>query len=454
MKELSSLSFPSSFFTNTRLFFLFSIGTIVIIQFDFFGRVGLALYGLLLLYSLAFAIVAVRRERPIFNVASIFCFGYFIWYLITSCINRKYDGIATIIQLMFFSLIAFIPRREEEIERDVKSLSKLMTISGIVMASGTFLIPLFVHYCPILLDKLPSFLEDYLRRSAGDGFWPRRVVGPCSNPNTTAGFCLISVMASAYLITTSHNQSKWFVSAVVCITLSTIAIFFTTASRTAMLAWIVFVISYVVLNMVAHSQSKKKMLLWLILFAIFALCLLLTIILVMVVNPEFADFILHHVIRIDSLRTGSGRLQVYSTALDLFFDSPFLGIDYSEFREAANVSSAHNIYLQVLVFAGIPGFFLFVGYVVISLVHAIRNYTHRVTAGKESSLMSLILSFMFSYLIYGCTEGHCVDGMRIITIAAFLAFASTHVIKNGIMSLKASSSEGNVGQKVKKDDTN
>lgn len=417
----------TDFLTDKRLFFFLSVGAIVIVQFDFFGRVGLVIYGLLLVYSFIFSVMTLRREHPKFGYAFFFCFAFLIWYLIASCINGKYDGIATIIQMMFFSLIAFMPRDTREHDGDVTGLSKMLTVAGIFMGAGTALIPIFVHFCPSIMERLPAFLEDYLRRSAGVGFWPSRVVGPCSNPNTTAGFCLISSVASTYLISSSRKVGKWFVAAVLCIVISFIAIFLLTASRTAMLAFLVFFATYTLLFLMGRFKEKRKTVLGLIVLV--SLVVLMTIGAAMASNPEFADFIMSHMVRIDSLQTGSGRLRVYSTALDMFFESPIVGVDYADFKEASNVSSAHNIYLQVLVFSGIPGGILFLGYALISLFHASKNYLFSIREnGMDCTLTSLVLAFLTAYFVYGCTEGYSIDGMRIITVAAYLALAFTHAL--------------------------
>lgn len=428
MKRKALLT-ENKFFSDIRTFLLTSIGTIAVIQFDLFGSLGLAIYGLLIAYSLLVSITILRKGKPLQNCAFYCTFAFLFWYLFTSIINRKYVGLSIIAQMTAFAFISFFPREIKKIDRDLVSLAKLMTVMGTLMGAGTILIPWIVNMFPGSISKLPSFLSEYIFKSAGY----IRVTGPANNPNTTAGISLVSIMGSFYLLTKLKNNYKWLALSLVCIVLSMPTIFILTASRTSMLACIVFVITYSFLQLINHVKDDRQLKRCILFFATIIITLILFFILVIIINLEFRNFLLDRVIRIDSLKDGSGRLKIYEVSWEMFLESPITGADYIQFEEYTKQVSSHNVILEVLTFTGIPGFVLFLTFVVLSFIASIRNFLFCRKAKSEfASMTCIILSFFITHFVYGLTEAQCIDSMRMITIFFYLAIGASNVIAEAI----------------------
>ena len=417
----ASISNQSS---GIRTFLLISVVTVAVIQFDIFGTVGLFAYGILIAYSALFTILLLRRRKPVLGFALFSSMFFFFWSLATTIINHKFISLASLIQMMIFTCISFFPRNIKEIERDLTTLARIMTVSGIIMAAGTILIPYFVDVAPDIVNRLPAFLSDYLKKSAGDV----RVVGPGNNPNTTAGFSLISIIASSYLLSKKEKSRKWTINAITCIALAIPTIFILTASRTSMIACITFALSFSFLLIISNNDGKmlKRKLL---LSAIILIALTTVFILVVTFYQELCNYILQRVIRVDSISDGSNRLNLFAVSLSLFLESPIIGASYESFLELTDTASSHNAILEILTFSGIPGFISFIIFSILAFIASIKAFIRFRENNKDFSCMAcLLISFLVTHFVYGLTESICINSMKMITVFFYLAIGTSHVI--------------------------
>ena len=118
----------------------------------------------------------------------------------------------------------------------------------------------------------------------------------------------------------------------------------------------------------------------------------------------------------------SGRFTLWGKAMDLFTQSPIVGIGVGNFRLFSGAGTdVHNIYLQCLCEQGIVGLLLFFIMILSCLTGTIKTIK-RTTEPSRLLLLNFSLALQFSYLIEGITENMNInlEGFIIYSIAVAL----------------------------------
>ena len=416
-----------NFFSDVHTYFLVCISTIMALLFNLFGNVGLAIYGLLIVYSFIFFLLNVKKQpllkTPIFYVMV----AYYAYHILAVCINGSVIQLgSSILQLFFLSLIGFFQRDTKTIKHDITSLAKCMTVFGLLMSIGSLLMASFALYFPEHVVILPSYLKKVFE-SVSFSFYNGRIRGFGNQPNVSSEFCLICSMFSTFLITNSSVSRKWHITSLINIIITVYFIFIAASSRTKMVAIAAFFCCYFVSYFFVinrRNQKYKKIITVLLISTIIVIILL---VLILAFSNDFRTFIMEDVIRISSLETASGRDDVYKTAFDLGKGHRLFGYNVETLKKAI-APHAHNIYLQLLSFAGIPGLVLFCIYFFYTAFIAGKNLINNSFAEEEKNLNCFIFCFIFCYFIQGLPEVAGVDIMRLSSVSAQLIFASTHLI--------------------------
>ena len=412
-------------FSEINVFFLICITSIMILLFNFFGAFGLVLYGVLITYSAIFFICNLKTKpilkTPIFYIMV----AYYIYYLVAVCVNGSLPQLGSaLLQLFLLSLTGFFIRDTNEIKSNLLSLSKIMTILGIFMALGSLSLALLVSIYPNMIETFPEFLKEFFNR-VSFSYSGERLIGFGNQPNVTAEFCLICSLFSTYLISEINYSKKWICLSLLNIFSSFYIIFIATSSRTKMVSFLSFYFAYfIVYFFILHRNEKKLLKIASLILISFILIFILLGIFVFS-SDNLRAFFLDKVIRISSISTASGRDSVYITAFNLGKGHRLFGYDVKKLQEAI-APHAHNIYLQLLSFAGIPGLILFCIYFFHTAFISGKNVISKNT--EERKLNCFILCFIFCYFIQGLPEIAGVDHMRLSSVSAQLIFASVHII--------------------------
>ena len=399
-----------------------TLATISIIKFDIFGTIGLIAYGVLIFYTAFCVFINSKKNGLCYTLTLYSGSAYYILFLILTAYKGGFAKIGTsLIQLFLIMLLSLIIREEKEIRKDIITLGKILTVAGFVMGVASVALSISFTYNPIFINNWPK-----LSRLAATLPY-QRIPGFTGNANITACYCLVGSTFSTYLLT-NENKKKWKIFSVINIFLAAYIIFFATASRTSMICFILFNFIYLSLFIIYKNKiqgTASNITRYFIIF--FATCTILLIILFSI--PVIRDYILYEIIRIDSLKTGSGRISIYSTALKMAEGHRLFGISINDFIAATGVRT-HNMILEVLTFAGIIGLLPFLCYIISSFVYAVINLV-RYNQSKDFSAILLrifFIAYIISYFTFGITESAEVDGIQSISAIAQIIFGYSSVL--------------------------
>ncbi len=413
---------------DIHLYLIITLTSLSILLFNVFGFFGIIVYGLLVIYGFLFFLFNVKSKHILKTPPLYVMIAYYAYFCIALCINGAIlQRGFTMAQLFLLSLISFFIRPNEDLEYDIKQLSKIMTIASIVMSCSSIAIAFFTYMRQETVSAFPEYIRNIFFTVTGN--FPTRMAGFSYQPNLTAEFCLISTMFSVFLIV-SKPSKLWKVCSVLNIIASIFTIFVATSSRTSMVCILAFFFIFFCLFMYINKENmqfKRKMIYIL-------LCLGFVVLLVLILffaSESFRNFVRNHVIRVSSLSTASGRDSVYKVAFELGKGHRLFGYNESNLAERI-APHAHNMYLQLLSFAGIPGLLLYCIYLGCTVYLAFKNFFDKSFSYNVKLLNCLFLSFVLCYLLYGIPEEAGVNRIKAISIYAQVIFGFIHVLHYNI----------------------
>lgn len=412
------------FLFDIHTYFLLTISIIIVLQFNLLGKIGLAIYGVLILYSFTFFCINLQK-KPIYS-GFIFYIAifYYLYFFFAVCINgsvARYGS--SILQLFALTIISFYLRDSDSIITDINLFAKIMIVASIVMSVFSLLISGLFFYLPEFFQDLPPRILEKIQQITGA---PSRINGIGGQPNVTARFCLVGLMFSCYMLSIKPHL-RWIVLSLSNIFLSLFLIFIATNSRTSMISSIAFLCSYLFFYLFFFNKRKKEKL-------IIILSIILVIVFVFLVaffsSNSFRSFILNHVLRISSLSTGTGRLSIYKTAFEMGKGNRLFGISCFDLMNTINDPNvhAHNIFLELLTFSGVPGLILFSFYFFYTIYVSIKDFFHPNNTHQTKKLICFFICFFIGYFVYGIPEPAGVNSMIMLSVFAQLFFAYSHII--------------------------
>ena len=414
---------------DTRTFIMTSVIALSILQIEIFGTLGLVIYGLLIAYGIVFLAINFRKLNILTGPAFYIACAYYLYFILASVVNGGYTDFASpLLQFFILAIVAFSIRPVEEIRQDIMTIAKFMTVMGIIVAASSLLICLFTYYCPDALATLPSVVKDYFEVFTGS--FPSRASGIMGNANMTGDFSFACFLFSMYLLVSQKNM-KWIVACLINLALSAYLVFFLCASRTCMLgiacAVICFVVfySYSVVRTYGEAQRKR----FFTVLAVFCVVAVLLIVICFCV-PSIRNFLLDRVIRIDSLNTGSGRIEVFQKSIELGEGHRIFGYNIGEELRLVTSSKAphaHNIFLEALAAGGVPTLVLFCVLLIYSGLISLKNCFGKDLRFDDRVLFGFILTFYVAYVVCGMTAA-LINRMRISIVCFQLMLGYVHVI--------------------------
>ena len=388
------------FLRDTRIFLLVTFMSIAVIQIDIFGVLGLIVYGLLIAYGVVFIAVNFKNlhllKHPVFYIAC----AYYLYFILANVINGSFNLRGpSIVQYFLLCVVAFSVRPVDEIRRDVITAAKFMTVIGIVQAVFCIFAALLLYSAPQFVDNTPEFFSALIHEVA-DGF-PVRASGLVQNANLTAGYEFVSL--AIYIV------------------------FVYCASRTYMLAGMSFSLVFLVLYYfgVCRENEKQRKIFHACLICICALIVIA--IMILVCSPAVRDFLLNRVLRIDSLSTGSGRLNIWKTSIELGKGHRLFGISYEALEEATGFGNAHNSILEMLTFGGLPTLILFSVYYLYTLYVAGKVIVKGKMDTKTMLFFCFLVAYILGHFVAGMTESD-INRLKMTTLLFSVSMGFIHVI--------------------------
>ncbi len=417
-----------SIISNEHIYFGITIATLVALLFNLLGSVGLIIYGILILFSCFFFIANIRRQNFLFSISSISAITFYLYFILALFINGSYSLYASsVFQFFLLTIISFYIRNNEDLLSDIYMIAKIYIIASLIMGLGSILVSVITTLCPNLINLLPELIKNKFYKITGT--FPNRIGGFTENPNTTAILCTVGFTLSILISTSTKVSKKWKIISLFNILISLYMVFIATCSRTSMITCFIFAVSYFALYFLSLNRKnpvKRKIFRLTIILGILVVCIFL---LALLISPDFRNYFFNHIIRVDSLATGSQRIPLYKKALELVKDNLAFGYNIKDL----GYPHAHNLLLQVLSFSGVPGLILFCIYALSTLIVAIKNITSKSMLIYEIRMLNCFcLSFLLCFMAYGITEGGALTNMRAISIFAPVVFGFTNVINNNI----------------------
>lgn len=427
-----------SFIHDIRTNLIITISVTAFLQFGLLGSFGLAFYGILIAYGMIFLIANYKTIYSSKGPALYLISSFYLYYLICTFVTGNYTRYAaSVILLLFISINSFIPRSNEQRIEDLLVFGKIIAIFSLIMALSSIVVSIIFVYFHALVIKLPYNIQA-LMADVAEAF-PARMSGFTSNANTTASYCIIASIFSVFAISLPATNIKWKIIHLCNIIVTLITSAFFVASRTQTLAFGVFLISYCLIFFLFVNKKNKRMRNIFKIILISCLVLGVICIIILLLSESIRDFFLNHVLRISTLKTMTGRIGVYKNALILSFENPVFGYNYHELAKATQlqITQAHNVFLEALSFAGVPGLILFTAYFVLTIYIAIKNLLSKEKLSHQENILNcFLLSYIAYFFIFGLFEPADIDTSRLTSVCYPILFGCIHGIQYNLAQQK------------------
>lgn len=385
---------------STLTFFYLSFLCIIFNEPRFFSTVfQFTVYCIPILYGLLLILTELNKKQIKFSPIIPFYFISF-FYLLSAIIMVIHKDILTLGlgHLFYYILICicFIDKEDRNITEEIISIMKMLTIAAIVVS---FLSISFIPYVEQNIEKFSWTDKNTLTALTVIAKEPSRLVGMLGHPNKTGNFCAICIIGSE-LILFSQNQKKWKAVSIVSILLSSLTILLT-GSRTAMLMTALFTIIFIILLFCTGLMKEKNTLKTLLLF-IGIMLIFCILALVFLVATNKVEFFLNHIIRTDSMQSGSGRTWIRAKAFEISKENRLIGVSRKYLTDIIGVD-AHNTYYEILATAGVPALILYLCFI----FYSIYSSSKLVILYKRKNSLSLIFAiFLFSATVAVLAENY------------------------------------------------
>ena len=381
--------------SNSPSFLIISITLIALLVPQPFNDLNRGIiYGIILVYGAIFCTYNIKRIFS--NRSWLFWLGiaFYLETTLAYCINGNIMKVGFAhLQYLFIYLAASILNKDDDLTYEFNKLSRIFTVLGIGMALCSYLTMYLKLYYPDFIQTLPSELARMINNSGTLIDNNTRLIGFAINSNLTGNFCALSAILSFYLLI-KERSIKWKITSLIDILLCLNIIFLRCASRTAMMLFIAFPL-FLLLILLSITKNKKTRKIFKYAILILTTVLLITLI-IFTCNKSLRTFFLDRIIRIDTLKSGSGRINLFTKSFAITEGHKLWGINKQVFIDAFGVTSPHNSYLELMVHAGLPAMLLFIAFYISTLVKS--GFTLSKISRKDSNI-TFEVAFLFTYLL-------------------------------------------------------
>ena len=325
----------------------------------------------------------------IINTASVIILATELLTGIMLFINKEVMvyGLASLINLLLF-VVGFYAVSSDNLLHETYRVTKVLTVVTLFICLISYLIRPFMLTFPQLNDL---YIWGHKFCFSGIANTNYRWNGYARHPNQTGMICAAGIISS-FIFFMLAKSKKEIALAIINIMLNGIFLFLV-SSRSPLLASISFVVTFLIYYLIAGGFKKApqitRRLIILISIALLFLCCLA---IVFIASPSFRDYLLNKIIRVDNIKTATGRTQLQETILSEFFaKKSFLkGLSNTYINDITDGFGPHNAFIQVLASVGFPGFILLCLSIVIPLIYTIRLLLKRNTLTESELLLSAI----------------------------------------------------------------
>lgn len=360
------------------------------------------------------------------------------FYLLTTILFIIHNDIMSLglshLHLFFIILNCFITDSTNRIENELIYISKLFVGFGLYKILGSFTAFAIMKFIPSVTDFMPGFIATVIKNSYTN---PQRPNGLTLNPNTLGAVTALSCWCSFYLFYRLDDR-KWKTVSIITI-ISGIFLSLRVASRTSLLIMACFGFVFILLSLLSWRYNSKNVNKNSMLIISVVFLLLLILIGLFVFSEPVRTYFLDVVLRFNSLKTASNRTVLQKAALEATRNNRLWGISYVELSRnvLSGIGHTHNVFIQVIVSAGIPAFLLFVIFVAYSLYCSLKII---MVCKKTNKLNKITGWFIFSaevaVLIQSMFEQFLIASYVPASIFAYIIFSSSILLYGNLKNVE------------------
>lgn len=358
------------------------------------------LYLCIPLWGLAFIIV----NHDQLNQFHYFIFVLFLLMGIVQAIHKDLTVLWPFTTRIWCIIVVTTVAGQTDREKIIAFMNKF-TLMFLFLANLLTICSIFLVKMPQLLELFPNHFKNLIIIS---GQPSTRLFGIFLDPTITAAYCVLGIFASCFCL---FYLNRWKILSIINVGLALIIIYLA-RGRGAMLATGTFFSMFFLLNMVLRFNSltkRQKTILFCILIC--AIVCLLAVVLLFAFNTRIQDcfaaifrfslpedrslpLIVKNIFA--SLKYGSGRDILVHQNWEEFSKSPIIGTTAKSLHDNSLGLAAHNGFLLILFYLGIPIFVMYCGLLVLLLFPLVRIVKNR---KNNSSQLNILVSFILAVTI-------------------------------------------------------
>ena len=341
------------------LFFSYSLSLIdILLCQPFHENVRFIIY-LTIPFFAIYIIFKLGIKPLILNVASILILMTELFNGVLLFINKDVMtfGLAAIIDLVIF-FIGFYAISSDDLFNEINFVTKVLTIVTFIICIISYLIRPIMLAFPELNDL---YVGNHLFTFSGIADSDYRWKGYARHPNSTGIICEVGIISSFILFMYSKNKKELALS-VINMCLNGLFLILV-SSRSPLLSTGTFVIAFLLyyglVGGFKNNKVIKKRLFFLIGISLLVICLLCVC---LIFSPAFRDYLINKIIRVDNIKTATGRTNLQKTIMTEFWKQKhyFKGLSYNYINEITNGFGPHNTFIQTIAANGIPSLILLI----------------------------------------------------------------------------------------------
>lgn len=398
---LNILTLKTFFFSSLREVIIFSISLIL----------------LMIYYTKINKKITVFKFEPMWYL-------FIIYFLLNMLYHSTYKNLYLLDVFIFIFILGLIILLKIDYNYYIISLKIIFVFSLVYSLSAIFQYINSDLYSKIILPLFEHSQKEEVLRLYNYGYY----TGFTEQTAFLAGYLVFGIGVIITLYRTALISSKWK-----CLFVLSTPILLYALMLTGKRAHLLFMVVSAILTLIVTSVIKKNFNKLVKLTGSIVMIIILSIVslpkLLMNNNFFINNRLLHRIsTSIEGFISGeditSGRVDLYAYSIELFKESPILGIGWREFSEFSvgmiNVdtgSHPHNIYLQLLTELGLLGFVIFlipVVYIYFITIKSLKYISDNSSHIIWEPMIKFSLYIQTFFLLYGLTGNLLTDHLFIL----------------------------------------
>ncbi|GEM_PF-6739673 len=338
-----------------------------------------------------------NNAYPIKNVSSYALVLFGIVSVIINIVHKEFlvHGLAACTELLLL-YVSFMPRDSAHLEKEIQSIPlyySFISLFGSVVS--LLIIPIYKIYPQITEIYINNNISTLSRMVITAISEPSRLTGYGLHANVTGLLCGMGVICSIIIILKNKDNKLWkyIISAINIITCCVVLLI--SSSRTSILAACGFTFLLLIVYFAQRGEKEKRVKQILLIALLLAICCLIILFIVMIASSEARTVIFNKIIRVDSIKTATGRTILQEKVLKAAKISPFIGISQEDVADLTTVGNSHNVFIEILAVTGVPNLIIFSLGILFIIVSAVKIGIKSKYLNSESALNYAICTGLF-----------------------------------------------------------